>query len=412
MSGGGAPVFPLAAWAGTTDLIAAQSYQISNCYLNCQSDTDSTWSLQASLDFYDHAYRELGPFIANPQSFAFTGGRYPTPPESRNMLFGALVAGAKGIIYYAFYDDHGLLPEQSPTLWAELKKQTAELTAVTPFLTNGARTRLDTRLAHVHAAYWRLGTEVLAVVLNTDRSRSYDVAIGLPQGLGDPTLLFADDSTPMRNRDGVLTGEIAPVDVHVYRLDPPPASTSTSTTTTTTPQTTTTSLPAASTTTSTTTLPPTTETLPTTSTSASTETSTTTTLPVDTTLPPPTTTTTSSSTSTLPAPTTTTMSSSTTSTLPAPTTTTTSSSTTSTLPAPTTTTSSSTSTLPVSTTTTTSPATTTTTLPTRTETKIAKACRSKNWWKNHHCWSLEALSADGLSTRRGGDGKYRDKANQ
>jgi hypothetical protein len=215
-SGGSAPVFPLARWGGTMDLIGAQSYQVSNCYLDCPGDDGA---LESNYLFFEHARTELPatPVIANLQSFKFDGGRFPTASESRNMLYAALVNGVRGIVYYAFYDDHGVLPEESPGLWSELQEQVAEVKALTPFLTDAVATPLQTGIDRLHASYWRRGSETLVVVLNTDMHASRNVSLAIPGAAGGLQARFPGRGvTGMTFSDGVLSGTILPAEVHVY----------------------------------------------------------------------------------------------------------------------------------------------------------------------------------------------------
>jgi len=69
------------------------------------------------------------------------------------MLYGALAAGVKGVLYYTFYDGtdikgHLTLNQQNPALWDEIGKQAKEITQLAPFLLKGTRRALPSNAKH------------------------------------------------------------------------------------------------------------------------------------------------------------------------------------------------------------------------------------------------------------------------
>lgn len=219
-SGGSFPGFVIEPYAGTVDVMGFQSYPIDG------QSTPTEYELQENVDGFDYVASQLAPsgqpFIPNPQSFKWNGGgAFPTPQEARNLLFPPLMRGAKGVIFYTYWGENGVLSQVNPSLWAELGREVAELKTLTPFLLGTAPVPFVTGHARVHGAYWMLQHQIVAVVLNTHRGDSYDVALDLPPGaLGAAQALF-----PTRAEAGMgvagnqLAGTIGPLEVHVYVID-------------------------------------------------------------------------------------------------------------------------------------------------------------------------------------------------
>jgi len=163
--------------------------------------------------------------IANLQSFSWTErGVFPTPSESRNMLYGALAAGVKGVLYYTFYDGtpingHVTLNQQAPALWDEIGKQSKEIKLLAPFLLKGTRRALPSNVEHVHVFTWENDTKNLLVVFSTERSTARHLHMAIPDSAGRTlSTLFADRPSGLELENGVLIGRIEPEEVHVYSV--------------------------------------------------------------------------------------------------------------------------------------------------------------------------------------------------
>ena len=140
------------------------------------------------------------------------------------MLYGALAAGVKGVLYYTFYDGtlingHVTLNQQAPALWDELGKQAKEIKQLAPFLLKGTRRALPSNAEHVHVFIWENDTKKILVVFNTDRSTSTDLHTAIPDS-ADQTLasLFANRPTGLELKGSILRGRIRPEEVHVYSV--------------------------------------------------------------------------------------------------------------------------------------------------------------------------------------------------
>ncbi len=163
--------------------------------------------------------------IANLQSFSWSKkGIFPTPSESRNMLYGALAAGVKGVLYYTFYDGTDIkgrvtLNQQAPALWDEIGKQAEEVSQLAPFLLKGTRRALPSGEEHVHVILWENDAEKILVVFSTDRSTARALHTTVPHSEGQTLAsLFANRPSGLELKNGVLSGRIEPEEVHVYSV--------------------------------------------------------------------------------------------------------------------------------------------------------------------------------------------------
>ena len=219
-SGGSYPGFRIDEFVGTMDLMGFQSYP-----LGAQNHPDD-YALQENMDSFDWVRDQLAGtgqlFIANPQAYKWGGSRYPTPREARNMMYGSLLRGVKGVIWYAMWEGSDrYLPKLAPSLWADLPLQNRELGSLAPFLLHGTRTELVTGNPRVHATSWLLDGQVVVLALDTERSGAVAAALDLPAGASGPAhrLFPGRDEAGMTVSGGDLVGSIAAEEVHAYLID-------------------------------------------------------------------------------------------------------------------------------------------------------------------------------------------------
>jgi len=157
--------------------------------------------------------------IGNVQSFRwyYEGAKVPTFDEIRNMTYQAIWAGAKGIIYYTYYDEEWSLPEH-PDLWLRIKSLVPEMQAISSFLLDGDLKNIETGVKNLLAAIWLYQNQSLAVVINTSYERIAEVAITLPENVREARQIFPDRASGMSVNNGQLTGSLNPLDVRVYSL--------------------------------------------------------------------------------------------------------------------------------------------------------------------------------------------------
>lgn len=223
-SGGSYPGYRIAEFAGTMGVMGFQSYPIG------AGNHPDDYALEENAESFAWVRDQLAGtgqlFVANPQAYRWSGSRYPTPREARNLLYAPLLYGAKGVVWYAMWEGNGtLLPSVVPGLWDELTRLNAEVKSLTTFLLHGTRSELATGSARVHAASWQLDGQVLVVVVGTERAGSHGVTLALPPGADGPAhVVFPTRAeSGMTVAGGMLAGTIGPEDVHVYLVDLPVA---------------------------------------------------------------------------------------------------------------------------------------------------------------------------------------------
>ncbi len=227
-SGGSAPVARYRSfkdYQGCVNLIGIQCYPVDN-----KPDFPDKRMLELCFQQLQSRVGEIEGSgivpIANLQSFSWKKkGIFPTPSESRNMLYGSLAAGVKGVLYYTFYDGktiqgHVTLNQQAPALWDEIGKQAEEISQLAPFLLNGTRRALPSNAEHVHVFMWENATHKILVVFSTDRSTARDLRTAIPDSAGETLApLFANRPAGLELNGGILSGRIGPEEVHVYSVN-------------------------------------------------------------------------------------------------------------------------------------------------------------------------------------------------
>ena len=218
VSGGGHQSYGnLKLWSPYADVIGVQSYPICN-------EPDAK-ALSQHWAYMQRAYTRLTtkgqPWYVNGQAFAWDGAcatRVPTRAEYRNMMWAALLNGARGILNYTYFDASGELPQLHPAFWNDLRDFNGNIAAIDSFLMRGQLTRHPNLKRQLRGGYWRTGNELLVVVLGTNRKKAAPVSLPLPAGFTRPlTPAFAGYPTGLTNSNGTVTGSIGPGPVHVYR---------------------------------------------------------------------------------------------------------------------------------------------------------------------------------------------------
>jgi hypothetical protein len=199
--------------------LAFQSYPIASLTSPYEDELDE---IAISWEYVASELDGTGQLIfANPQSFRWDGGRWPTVNEQRNMLYTTLLYGPKGILWYAFWDGGKPLPQLNSTVWKEVVRESTELATLTPFLLHGERTMLTTAAPRARAAAWELDGQMVVVVTNTDRTDAPSVSVTLPgsaTGIAQPLFPLRDESS-FTLAGSSLGGTIGPEEAHVYLVD-------------------------------------------------------------------------------------------------------------------------------------------------------------------------------------------------
>ncbi|MEI6501461.1 MAG: hypothetical protein WCP21_10620, partial [Armatimonadota bacterium] len=144
-------------------------------------------------------------------------GRMPTYEEERCMTYLALVHGAKGLIYYCYYDLR-VLPHYQE-IWGWMKKIGAEVKALTPLWLSPAsanKARLEPASAPIHSLLKRAGGHEYLVAVNAG-SAPCAVTFDLRHKLPSAVKVLFEDAT-MQTDGQKLTASFKPLEVHVYDL--------------------------------------------------------------------------------------------------------------------------------------------------------------------------------------------------
>jgi hypothetical protein len=200
--------YPLIFGKGRELSIAYRKILFTKEYVNKFSNK----AVYANLQTFDWA-------VEQPENPKYKQGtRAPTFEEVRNMTYQAILAGAKGIIYYTYHDQFWNLPSAKPELWEKMKSLVPEIKAINSFVLNGNFKNLKSEDNNILTGIWQSGKEALAVVINTSLDSESKVTIELPGNIIQANPIFTDYPGRMSFKNGQLSGLIKPVEVQVYRL--------------------------------------------------------------------------------------------------------------------------------------------------------------------------------------------------
>ena len=208
--------YDITAYVGTVDIFGVESYPIGN-YGDVEALSVHHGLCATAREVFAGSATT---WILLPQTFAWSGQRYPTNIEIRNMIYAGLIEGAKGMIGYTFYHEKDkVLPSENPTLWAELTTVTREVRELEPVLIDAPLTRPATQAPSAKCGLWTTTDGAYVAVINTSTTVTSTVSIALPAGLGAVAApLFADRPSGLSISGGNLVGAIAPRATHVYRI--------------------------------------------------------------------------------------------------------------------------------------------------------------------------------------------------
>ncbi|MBQ7189770.1 MAG: hypothetical protein IJR99_10180 [Kiritimatiellae bacterium] len=131
--------------------------------------------------------------------------RWPDAREFRGMSYLSLMAGAKGIIYYTFYDGSFDI-RKAPGLLEAVQEFPDEMRGMVPFVLDGKGKLLLEDSDGAYAMAWTLGTERRLVAVN---ARDKETEITLPFDGGQ--VLFGTPKD-LRWSDGKLTFKLLPLE--------------------------------------------------------------------------------------------------------------------------------------------------------------------------------------------------------
>lgn len=119
------------------------------------------WAILQAMDWRDYPQRDpRAPRI----------GRFPEFWELRHMTLGALVQGARGLLYYTFTQPDKSTILRHPDRWVILTRVVKEVRALKPFLDAGPGIALDQETGR-RGRRWTLGRRSLTIVVDAGRPR-------------------------------------------------------------------------------------------------------------------------------------------------------------------------------------------------------------------------------------------------
>lgn len=183
------------------DTFGAESYPIGNNELIDSVHGQVALAVAAAAKNQQSPYGYLQTF-----DWHLPGSRPPTAAEYRCMAYQAIIAGAKGIINYTWFDGQNYLPNYAE-LWAGVKAMPAEVLKYTDYFLNGVRS--ENQFSTPSPAWygtWTNAGKTLVIAVNAGTVASIVAPIRMP-GITD-----------VRLSTGVLVVNLAPLEVAVYEF--------------------------------------------------------------------------------------------------------------------------------------------------------------------------------------------------
>lgn len=198
---------------GTADVVGSQSYPIGN------DDIGVTYQVMRNAVL---SARQKGTVpIANLQSFLW-GRRKPSPLELRNMTYQALMAGMKGVVYYA-YRAREVDLNREPVMWSTLQNVAREINFLSPYLLNGEiipiqdGTRTQPLAVYLRGESPEGQMKAFILTLNNSRTADQRVNLQLPEPATQWKSLYTQGRPLSRNGQNV-SGLLLPLQVAIYEV--------------------------------------------------------------------------------------------------------------------------------------------------------------------------------------------------
>ena len=214
----------------TADIVAGDPYPIPKEPLTRVSDmmlkskapslgTQAVWLVPQSFAWYQHTSKNPDRSHLPTEEELLTG-RAPTQEEARCMTYLALAHGAKGIIYWCYYNMR-MLP-QYEEMWAWMQSLGEEVQTLSPMLLAPGESSADAlapEASPLHTLLKRHDGTLYLIAVNPEPTAcraTFDWRSALP---GKVDVLFEDRSLPAQG--STITDDFAPLGVHVYAATAP-----------------------------------------------------------------------------------------------------------------------------------------------------------------------------------------------
>lgn len=164
---------------------------------------------------YNEAFPDRGRM---PTDEDLKAGRAPTYAETKNMAYQAIVNGAKGLLFYCYYDLR-VLPQYN-IYWSDIKSIAREVRTISPVIlspnTPGAAS-CSPADAGVETLLKELDGELYLIAVNT-RDQPLKVTFDVGQDLPSKISVMFEGRYAMNIQNTKLTDGFKPMEVHVYDL--------------------------------------------------------------------------------------------------------------------------------------------------------------------------------------------------
>lgn len=210
----------------TTDIMGVDLYPVPSQPLTLVSDEAETatsavhghkpiWIVPQAFAWYQYGTNpDRG---HTPTAEELKQGRAPTFDETRCMTYLALTHGAKGLIYYCYYDLR-LLP-QHKEMWDWMKKIGLEAKTLSPILLSPddfGTVPCAPASAHIHTKLKRYNGRLYLMAVNPDRTPC-KVKFNIQHRIaGQADVMF--EARSVKSNGHYLTDTFKPMEAHVYDL--------------------------------------------------------------------------------------------------------------------------------------------------------------------------------------------------
>jgi hypothetical protein len=207
-------------WIAASDSSGLQVYPVQppSDYFFAHGGNPLTESFHETLSYVVAAEELKKPMIANAQTFRWNETkRYPTRTELRNMVFGQVIAGAKGIVAF----DYSAELYDQKDLWDELRAIKDDvLTTLSGPVLNAKLVRVPSNDIELNHVYWEYQDACYIAVHNTSLTSVKQVKLQLPQSYtGEFSSPIARLPKTLEFDGAKLQGAIGPAEVQIYKVN-------------------------------------------------------------------------------------------------------------------------------------------------------------------------------------------------
>jgi hypothetical protein len=212
-----------ASFMGVTDAYGIQIYPIGQkwSYAYDYGGNPLVESYQMAKKYVETAINKNKALITSPQTAVIPDvnpPKYPSADELRNMLYGHLAAGAKGLLAYDLSVD---LYENHTDLWNECIAVNNEIqNTLKDVLLEGERTVYYTPDNEFFGTQWEYNNELYVIMGNCNYDTTKQPNMKVPDAYsgGSMAALFSRMNNTMSLSNDRIVGNLPPKEVNVYKI--------------------------------------------------------------------------------------------------------------------------------------------------------------------------------------------------